>query len=169
MTKISIPFFELFVNSTSVQILFSKFNPKLGTLDEKQANHKMIVNSLFNIFPTAVSISIVSTLLYMPATINITKLKTVRIVRPTGTTVESPLVINTIAADSAVVFLCSMVEYANSVRLNGVGTNLGNFIVISKGLDNKFLVTRTTKTNVSVSDIKTNGDMISFAGITALI
>ena len=147
----------------------AKFNPKLGTLVEKQANQNLIVNSLFNIFPTAVSISIVSTLLYMPATINITKLKTVRIVRPTGTTVESPLVINTIAADSAVVFLCSMVEYANSVRLNGVGTNLGNFIVISKGLDNKFLVTRTTKTNVSVSDIKTNGDMISFAGITALI
>jgi hypothetical protein len=148
----------------------AKFNPKLGTLVEKQANQNLIVNSLFNIFPTAVSISIASNLLYMPATINITKLKTVRIVRPTGTTVESPLVINTIAADSAVVFLCSMVEFANSVRLNGVGTNLGNFIVISKGLDNKFLVTRTTtKTNVSLSDIRTNGDMISFAGITALI
>jgi hypothetical protein len=148
----------------------AKFNPKLGTVIEKQANHNMIVNSLFNIFPTAVSISIVSTLLYMPATINITKLKTVRIVRPTGTTVESPLVINTIAADSAVVFLCSMVEHANSIQLNGVGTNLGNFIVISKGADNKYLVTRTTtKTNVSLSEIRTNGDMISFAGITALI
>jgi len=148
----------------------AKFNPKLGTLVEKQANHNMIVNSLFNIFPTAVSISIPSTLLYMPATISIAKLKTVRIIRPNGTTVESPLVINTIAADSAVVFLCSMVEYANSIQLNGVGTNLGNFIVISKGADNKYLVTRTTtKTNVSTSDIRTNGDMIAFAGITALI
>lgn len=148
----------------------AKFNPKLGTLIEKQANTNLIVNSLFNIFPTAVSISIVSTLLYMPATINITKLKTVRIVRPTGTTVENPLVINTIAADSAVVFLCSIVEFANSVRFNGVGTNADNFIVISKGLDNKFLVTRTTtKTNVSLSDIRTNGEMVSFAGITALI
>jgi len=153
-------------NPTNIE----KFNPKLGTVIEKQANHNMIVNSLFNIFPTSISISIVSTLLFMPATINITKLKTVRIVRPTGTTVENPLVINTIAADSAVVFLCSMIEFANSVRLNGVGTNLGNFIVISKGIDNKFLVTRTTtKTNVSLSDIRTNGDMISFAGITALI
>ncbi len=147
----------------------AKFNPKLGTVIEKQANHNMIVNSLFNIFPTAVSISIVSTLLYMPATINITKLKTVRIVRPTGTTIESPLVINTIAADSAVVFLCSMVEHANSIRLNGVGTNLGNFIVISKGADNKYMVTRTTKTNVTTSTIGVNGDMVSFAGITALI
>jgi hypothetical protein len=148
----------------------AKFNPKLGTVIEKQANHNMIVNSLFNIIPTSISISIVSTLLFMPATINITKLKTVRIVRPTGTTVENPHVINTIAADSAVVFLCSMIEHANSVRLNGVGTNLGNFIVISKGIDNKFLVTRTTtKTNVSLSEIRTNGDMISFAGITALI
>jgi hypothetical protein len=148
----------------------AKFNPKLGTVIEKHANHNMIVNSLFNVFPTAVSISIPSTLLFMPATISIAKLKTVRIVRPNGTTVESPLVINTIAADSAVVFLCSIVEFANSVRLNGVGTNLGNFIVISKGLDNKYLVTRTTtKTNVSTSDIRTNGDMISFAGITALI
>jgi hypothetical protein len=148
----------------------AKFNPKLGTLVEKQANQNLIVNSLFNIFPTSISISIPSTLLFMPATISIAKLKTVRIVRPTGTTIESPLVINTIAADSAVVFLCSMIEHANSIRLNGVGTNLGNFIVISKGIDNKFLVTRTTtKTNVSVSDIRTNGDMISFAGITALI
>jgi hypothetical protein len=147
----------------------AKFNPKLGTLVEKQANHNMIVNSLFNIFPTSISISIPSTLLFMPATISIAKLKTVRIIRPNGTTVESPLVINTIAADSAVVFLCSMVEYANSIRLNGVGTNLGNFIVISKGTDNKYLVTRTTKTNVSTSDIRTNGEMVSFAGITALI
>jgi hypothetical protein len=147
----------------------AKFNPKLGTVIEKQANHNIIVNSLFNIFPTAVSISIPSTLLYMPATISIAKLKTVRIVRPNGTTVENPLVINTIAADSAVVFLCSMIEFANSVRLNGVGTNLGNFIVISKGADNKYLVTKTTKTNVSVSAIETNGHMVSFGGITALI
>jgi hypothetical protein len=147
----------------------AKFNPKLGTVIEKQANHNIIVNSLFNIFPTAVSISIPSTLLYMPATISIAKLKTIRIVRPNGSTVENPLVINTIAADSAVVFLCSMIEHANSIRLNGVGTNLGNFIVISKGVDNKYLVTRTTKTNVSVSAIETNGHMVSFGGITALI
>jgi hypothetical protein len=62
-----------------------------------------------------------------------------------------------------------MIEHANSIRLNGVGTNLGNFIVISKGADNKYMVTRTTKTNVTTSTIGAIGDMVSFAGITTLI
>jgi len=147
----------------------AKFNPTLGTATEKERNQNMIVNTLFNMFPSASSISIPTTLLYVPLAFNKSKLKTIRLVRPTGTTVQSPLVINTVASDSAIAFLTSIVNYGNSVRLNGVGTFAGNFLIISRGDDNKYMVTRTTKANVTTSAIGTNGDIITFAGITAMI
>jgi len=147
----------------------AKFNPTLGTATEKERNQNMIVNTLFNMFPLASSISIPTTLLYVPLAFNKSKLKTIRLVRPTETTVVSPLVINTVASDSAIAFLTSIVNYGNSVRLNGVGTFAGNFLIISRGDDNKYMVTKTTKANVTTSAIGTNGDIITFAGITAMI
>jgi uncharacterized protein YjdB len=146
-----------------------KFNPKLGNLVENEANHIMIVNSLLNIFSTSVFVSIPSTLLYMPKTVNPSKYKTVRIVRPDGTTVENPLIINTVASDSSVVFLCAISESTNSVRINGVGSMAGNFITISRGNNNNYMVSRTTKTNVTTSAILANGESVSFGGIMAVI
>jgi hypothetical protein len=144
------------------------FNPTLGTIDEKQANQSMIVNALLNMFPLALTISVPTPLLYVPPAFNKAKLKNIKLVRPAGTTVESPLIINTIAADSAVGFLCSIVEYGAGVQLNGVGSFLGSFIKIARGLNNKYLVVRSLK-GVSTSSVGTNGDVISFAGITAII
>jgi hypothetical protein len=129
----------------------------------------MIVNSLLNIFSTSVFVSIPSTLLYMPKTVNPSKYKTVRIVRPDGTTVENPLIINTVASDSSVVFLCAISESTNSVRINGVGSMAGNFITISRGNNNNYMVSRTTKTNVTTSAILANGESVSFGGIMAVI
>jgi hypothetical protein len=146
-----------------------KFNPVLGTIVEKQANQTMVVNTLCNMFPAVFTISVPTPLLYVPLAFNKTKLKTIKLVRPSGTTVESPLVINTVASDSAVAFLCSIVDIGNSVRLNGVGSFAGNFIVISRGADNKHMVTRTTKANVTTSAISMPGDIINFVGITIMI
>jgi hypothetical protein len=146
-----------------------KFNPVLGTIVEKQANQTMVVNTLCNMFPAVFTISVPTPLLYVPLAFNKTKLKTIKLVRPSGTTVESPLVINTVSSDSAVAFLCSFVDIGNSVRLNGVGSFAGNFIVISRGADNKHMVTRTTKANVTTSGISMPGDIINFVGITIMI
>jgi hypothetical protein len=147
----------------------AKFNPTLGTIVEKQANQNMVVNTLCNMFSMATTISVPTTLLYVPLAFNKSKLKTIKLVRPTGTTVETPLVINTLKTDSAVGFLCSIVDYANSVMFNGFGTFAGNFIKISKGANDKYLVTKTTKTNVITTDIVTNGAIITFVGITVMI
>jgi len=124
---------------------------------------------LCNMFSMATTISVPTTLLYVPLAFNKSKLKTIKLVRPTGTTVETPLVINTLKTDSAVGFLCSIVDYANSVMFNGFGTFAGNFIKISKGANDKYLVTKTTKTNVITTDIVTNGAIITFVGITVMI
>ena len=152
--------------STPANIL--KFNPTLGTIVEKQANQSMIVNALFNMFPLALTISVPTPLLYVPPTFNKAKLKNIKLVRPAGTTVESPLIINTIATDSTLGFLCSIVEYGACVRLNGVGSFSTGFIKIARGLENKYLVVRSLK-GVSASSVGINGDVIFFAGITAII
>jgi hypothetical protein len=146
-----------------------KFNPVVGTVAEKQANQTMVVNTLWNMFPSANTISVPTTLLYVPLAFNKTKLKTTKLVRPSVTTTENaPLVINTVAADSSVAFLCSFDAYANGVQINGVGSFATSFVKIVKGSDNKYMVTRSSK-NIATSAIMTNGDIISFVGITAMI
>ena len=147
----------------------AKFNPTLGTIAEKQANQNMVVNTLCNIFSIAVSIGIPTTLLYVPLAFNKTKLKTIKIVKPTGTTFQNPLIVNTVASDSAVAFLCSFVGIGECVQLNGVGAFAGNFIKIERGANNTYAVTRTTKANVTSTSTATNGEIISFVGITTLI
>jgi hypothetical protein len=146
----------------------SKFNPITGTIAEKQANQSLIVNTLYNMFPSAITISVPTPLFYVPLAFNKTKLKTIKLVRPTGTTVETPLVINTIASDSAVAFLCSFDNVGNGVKLNGVGTFATSFIQIVKAEENKYLVIRSNK-GVSTSAIGASGDIISFVGVSAMI
>ncbi len=152
--------------STPANLL--SFNPKLGTLVEKNKNRNTIINTLFNMF-SASTISIPSNLIFLPASINITKMKTVKLVKPVGTTMNSPLVLNTVSADSAVAFVCLMVDYENSVQINGNGTNAGYFIKITKGLYEKYAVVRTNKMGVSVTSLAIAGDVISFGGITVVI
>ena len=147
----------------------AKFNPTLGTIAEKQANQNMVVNTLCNMFSMAESISVPTTLLYVPLAFNKSKLKSIKLVRPTGTTVETPLVINTLKTDSAVGFLCSIVDYANSVMFNGFGTFAGNFIKITRGANNTYVVSRITKTNITTTSTATNGEIITFVGITVMI
>ncbi len=153
--------------STKTNIGF--FNPTAGTVAEKEANQSMIVNTLCNMFPIATTISIPTPLLYVPKAFNKTKLKTIKIVRPTGTTSENPLVINTVSSDSSVGFLCSFIDYGTSVRLNGVGSFAGAFMRITKGSDNKYAVVRTTKTNVTTTTIGSVGEVLAFVGMSALI
>jgi hypothetical protein len=153
--------------STNTNIGF--FNPTAGTVAEKEANQSMIVNTLCNMFSIATTISIPTPLLYVPKAFNKTKLKTIKIVRPTGTTSENPLVINTVSSDSSVGFLCSFIDYGTSVRLNGVGSFAGAFMRITKGSDNKYAVVRTTKTNVTTTTIGSVGEVLAFVGMSALI
>jgi hypothetical protein len=155
--------------TVSIPANAAKFNPVLGTIIEKQANQYMVVNTLCNMFSTSLTVSVPTPLLYVPLTFNKSKFKTIKLVRPTGTTVETPLIITTIKTDSAIVFLCSIVEIGNSVQFNGNGSFLGSFIRISRGADNKYMVTRTDKKNISISGISLRGDIITFAGITAMI
>jgi len=83
----------------------ARFNPKLGTVVEKQENQNMVVNTLCNMFSTANTIIIPTPLLYVPLAFNASKFKTIKIIRPsTATTVDNPLIINTVASDSAVAF-----------------------------------------------------------------
>jgi hypothetical protein len=152
--------------STPANILI--FNPKLGTVVEKNKNRNTIINTLFNMF-SASTISIPSNLIFMPTTINASKTKIVKLVKPVGTTLNEPLVLNTVAADSATAFVCLIVDYENSVQINGNGTNAGFFIKITKGLYDKYAVVRTNKLNVSTTSIAVAGDVILFGGITALI
>ena len=146
----------------------AKFNPAKGTIPERIANQTMIINTLCNMFPSALTINVPTTLIYVPSTFNKAKLKNLKIVRPRGTTVEAPLVINTIASDSTIGFLCSIPDYATSVQINGIGSFLGGFIKISRGIENRYMVVRSLK-GVSTSSLMTTGDLISFAGITAII
>ena len=146
----------------------AKFNPAKGTVPERIANQTMIINTLCNMFPSATTITVPTTLIYVPSTFNKAKLKNLKIVRPRGTTVEAPLVINTIASDSTIGFLCSIPDYATSVQLNGIGSFLNGFIKISRGIENRYMVVRSNK-GVSTSSLMTSGDVISFAGITAII
>ena len=119
-------------------------------------------------FPSATTITVPTTLIYVPLRFNKSKLKNLKIVRPTGTTVEAPLVINTIASDSTVGFLCSITDYATSVQLNGIKSFSTGFIKISRGIENRYMVVRSLK-GVSTSSVGTNGDVIIFAGMTAII
>ena len=146
----------------------AKFNPVKGTVPERIANQTMIINTLCNMFPSATTITVPTTLIYVPLTFNKAKLKNLKIVRPRGTTVEAPLIINTIASDSTIGFLCSIPDYATSVQINGIGSFLGGFIKISRGIENRYMVVKSLK-GVSTSSLITSGDMISFAGITAII
>jgi hypothetical protein len=152
--------------STPANILI--FNPKLGTVVEKNKNRNTIINTLFNMF-SASTISIPSNLIFMPTTINASKMKIVKLVKPVGTTLNEPLVLNTVAADSATAFVCLIVDYENSVQINGNGKDAGFFIKITKGLYDKYAVVRTNKLNVSTTSIAVAGDVILFGGITALI
>lgn len=117
----------------------------------------------------ATTISLPTTLLYVPIAFNKAKLKNIKLVRPTGTTVNSPLVINTIASDSAVGFLSSINSVGESVQFNGVGTFAGNFIKITKGDNNTYSVIKTTKTNVTTTSVAVSGDIVVFVGINVII
>ena len=117
----------------------------------------------------ATTISVPTTLLYMPLAFNKSKLKNIKLVRPIGKTVENPLVINAVPSDSAIGFLSTFVEVGESIRFNGVGSFTGNFIIITRGDDNKYMVTRTAKTNITTNAVATNGDIITFAGLTVII
>jgi hypothetical protein len=145
------------------------FNPRLGALVERQANQNMLTSTFFYLFPTAFTVVLPSTAIYLPPAISITKFKTTKVVRPTGSTVNSPLIINAVASDATVVFLTSIVEVGNGVQINGVGSFAGYFVRVVKGENNRYMVTRTNKTNVSVSNIMVRGDTASFAGITIAI
>jgi len=155
--------------AVSTPVNIARFNPKVGTVAEKQANQRMIVNTLLNMFPLAITVNVPTPLLDVPGSFNKTKLKTIKLVRPsTGTTNQAPLVINTIASDSAVGFLCSILDVGNSIRLNGLGTFATSFIQITRGANNSYSVIRSTK-GVPVTSIATNGDIIPFVGMTAMI
>ena len=53
------------------------FNPTTGTVAEKEANQKMIVNTLCNMFSTSLTVSVPTPLLYVPLTFNKSKFKTI--------------------------------------------------------------------------------------------
>ena len=154
--------------SVSTPANIAKFNPTVGTIAEKQANHSMVVNALCNMFPSAITISVPTPLFYVPLTFNKTKLKTIKILRPNGTTSETPLIPVTVASDSAVGLLCSFVNSGNSIQLDGTGTFTGSFIKIVKRVDNKYTVTKSLK-GVPTTTIASMGDVISFIGMTAMI
>ena len=147
----------------------AKFNPALGSILEKQANHSMVVNTLCNMFPSAVFIKIPTPLFYVPLSFNKTKLKDIKILRPIGTTPETPLIPIMVKTDSAIGFLCSFVNGGNSVQLNGIGTFAGSFIKIVKRVeDSKYTVIKSLK-GIPTTTIALMGDVISFIGITAMI
>ena len=153
--------------TVATPINIEKFNPKLGTVAEKLANRFMVVDTLLNMFSKAITINIPTTLLYVPVAFNRTKLKNIKLIRPYG--VDTTLVINTVASDSSVAYVCSILEVGNGVRVNGVGAMAGNFIVIVRAPDNKYMVARTTKANVTTSAMSLSGDIITFGGMSVMI
>ena len=153
--------------TVATPINIGRFNPILGTVAEKIANRFMVVDTLLNMFSKAITINIPTTLLYVPIAFNKTKLKNIKLVRPYG--VDTTLVINTVASDSSVAYVCSILEVGNGVRFNGVGAMAGNFIVVVRAANDRYMVARTTKANVSTSGISLSGDIITFGGMSVMI
>jgi hypothetical protein len=153
--------------TVATPINIGRFNPTLGTVAEKIANRFMVVDTLLNMFSKAITVNIPTTLLYVPIAFNKTKLKNIKLVRPYG--VDTTLVINTIASDSAVAYVCSILEIGNGVQFNGVAAMAGNFIRVVRGAYDRYMVTRTTKANVTTSAIALSGEIITFAAMSVMI
>jgi hypothetical protein len=92
-----------------------------------------------------------------------------RIIRPNGTTVGNPFIMNTTVADVSTVFLCSLIAIGNGVKLNGSGKNMGFSIQITRGINNKYQVIRNNKQNKPITSIVNPGTVITYGGMTATI
>jgi uncharacterized protein YaiE (UPF0345 family) len=150
--------------------IISTFNPTAGKPAEKEVNHTTIINTLFYMFPTAKTIILPSEAIYIPKSVKKNILTSMRIIRPNGTTVGNPFIINTTVADVSTVFLCSMIAIGNGVRINGSGAkNAGFYIQITRGINNKYQVIRNNRQNKPITSIVSPGIVIVYGGITATI
>ena len=165
---LNVVYLPLTMSTTENNIKFNNPNIKIGTIFEKQANRNLIINTLLNMFSPISVISIPTALLYMSATINKTKTPTTKIIRPYVSTEQSPLVINSIATDITVAFLCLLANNGNSVQINGNVKTAGSFIKITRE-NNKYKIQRTDKMKKTVINYAVNGDTLLFAGIRIVV
>jgi uncharacterized protein YjdB len=149
--------------------IISTFNPAVGKPAEKEINQATIVNTLFYMFPTAKTIIVPSVAIYTPNSVKKAVLTSMRIIRPNGTTVGNPFIMNTTVADVSTVFLCSLIAIGNGVKLNGSGKNMGFSIQITRGINNKYQVIRNNKQNKPITSIVNPGTVITYGGMTATI
>lgn len=145
------------------------FNPSVGTSAEKRENRNILVNSLFSKFSTVNTIRIPLTAFYMPSEIDTNNITEVKVIKSTGTTFESPLLINATEFNESTALFCPIDEVGNSVILNGINAYSGYSMRITKDSGNIYSIIKTDDLGISASRIAVENDIIYYAGFKIVI
>ncbi len=144
------------------------FNPSVGTIAEKLENRTSLVNTLFDLYHNVNIVSVPPSAFYMPSAIDPSNITEVKVIKTTGTTSQSPLVIDSTSLDPTTTFYCPLDEPGNSVLFNGTHIFTGYTMKITKESDNNYTVTQT-KLGVPRTFSAVKDDVIHYAGFKTVI
>jgi len=141
-------------------------NPSVGTREEKIENRKTLINTLFTMFSTVDTIEISSSFFYLPPSISATEVK---IIKTVGTTAEAPFFINANELSATTAFFCAIDEVGNSVVFNGINSNSGYSMKVTKVSNELYSITKTD--NIGISTVRTavKDNIIYYAGFKIVI
>jgi hypothetical protein len=141
-------------------------NPSVGTREEKIENRKTLINTLFTMFSTVDTIEISSSFFYLPPSISATEVK---IIKTSGTTAEAPFFINANELSTTTAFFCAIDEVGNSVVFNGINSNSGYSMKVTKVSNELYSITKTD--NIGISTVRTavKDNIIYYAGFKIVI
>ena len=144
------------------------FNPSTGTLAEKLENRNSIVNSLFDLYYNVNTITIPPSAIYLPPAIDLSNITAVKVFKTTGSTDQSPLVIDASSLNLTTAFFCQFDEVGNSALFNGTNTFAAYKVKVTKVSATNYTVTQT-KQGVPTTFSATANDVIYYAGFKLVL
>ena len=144
------------------------FNPSVGTVEEKIENRNSIVNSFFDLYYKVDTITIPPSAIYLPPAIDLSNITAVKVFKTTGSTDQSPLVIDASSLNLTTTFFCQFDEVGNSALFNGTNTFAAFRVKVTKVSATNYTVTQT-KQGVPTTFSATTNDVIYYAGFKLVL
>jgi hypothetical protein len=142
-------------------------NPSSGTDNEKSINREIVVQSIFNIIPSATTISVPKELIYLPSDINVEEVTNVVLFKTTDSTPSNPVIVNAIS-NSEVVF-CLLDSPGNTISFTGYEQYAGYVLNIIKEPNNSFIVQKNIDGYLEESFRAYKGTVVVYAGLKIVI
>jgi len=142
-------------------------NPSSGTDNEKSINREIVVQSIFDIIPSATTISVPKELIYLPSDINTEEVTNIVLFKTTDSTPSNPVIVNAIS-NSEVLF-CLLDSPGNTISFTGYEQYAGYVLNIIKEPNNSFIVQKYIDEHLEESYRAYKGNIVVYAGLKIVI